>query len=134
MMVSNEQYLIIIGTQNHTLDKNESLCHLVINYSFASAPSCSLGTLVQLPLEIFNMVLLHVEVYSLMTNFGYVNRRARQIVSLIHVYSKTRLRSPVTIRASAASALELRFPCKHSGTSSIRLSARLAVTLANTCT
>lgn len=98
-MALNEQYLVTYDTRDHALDENESLCSLISKYPFASAPICSLGTLDQLPLEVLNMVLLQVDVHSLMTNFGYVNRRARQLMPLIPEYSKITLRSPITIRA-----------------------------------
>ncbi|OJJ85156.1 uncharacterized protein ASPGLDRAFT_147954 [Aspergillus glaucus CBS 516.65] len=98
-MALNEQCLVTYDTRDHILDEKESLCPLISKYPFVSVLICSLGTLDQLPLEALNMVLLQFDVHSLMTSFGYFNRRARQLVPLIPEYSKITLRSPVTIRA-----------------------------------
>lgn len=83
--------------EDYTLDDNtENACPLD-NGRHHLEPKYALGTLEKLPLEILNMVLVHLDVRSL-TDFRRVNQRAMQAVDFLPQYKAVFAHAPALLR------------------------------------
>lgn len=93
----NDLTCVYSDQRDRTLDDIGNLCPLDNGRHHHPAPRYTLGALEQLPLELLNMVLVHVDIESL-TGFRRVNQRAMQAVDSIPQYKAITTHTPASLR------------------------------------
>lgn len=107
---TSESTYVFLNIEDFTLDDNDDfhlggLCHL-------GTPSCGLGVLDRLPLEIIHLTLILLDIQSL-SDFRRVNKKAKLVTDSDPQYKTIRTHAPVSIRASLVIGTARFFSCQN---------------------